>query len=48
MIYIYRNLLPNINIRQTSSIYKKFPLLNGVQGHYRVLSEADFKEIKNA
>jgi len=45
---IAKILLPNIKIRQTSSIYEKFPLLNGVQGHYRVLSEADFKEIKNA
>jgi transketolase len=45
---IAKTLLPNIEVRLTTSIYKKIPLIDGVQGHYKVLSLNDFEVLKNA
>lgn len=45
---IAKTLLPSIEIRLTTPIYKKIPLIDGVQGHYKVLSFNDLEVLKNA
>ena len=45
---IAKTLLPSIEVRLTTATYKKIPLIEGVQGHYKVLSLNDFEVLKNA
>lgn len=45
---IAKTLLPSIEIRLTTPIYKKIPLIDGVQGHYKVLSFNDLEVLKSA
>jgi len=45
---IMKALMPKIEIRPTYHIQKRFPLLNGIQGHYKILSNEDFEVLKNA
>jgi len=46
--HIAKTLLPNIEVRLTTPIYKKIPQIEGIQGHYKVLSLNDFEVLKNA
>jgi len=43
-----KNLYSNIEIRLTDYVYKKFPFVNGLAGHYNLLTEKEMEIIKNA
>ena len=43
-----KNLYSNIEIRLTDYVYEKFPFVEGLAGHYNLLSEKEMEIIKNA
>jgi hypothetical protein len=43
-----KNLYSNIEIRLTDYVYKKFPFVNGLAGHYNLLTEKEMEIIQNA
>lgn len=42
---IMKMLMPKIEIRPTYHIQNKFPFLNGVQGHYHIMQDEEYKKI---
>lgn len=43
-----KNLHKDIQIRLTDYIYEKFPFVNGLAGHYSLLTDKEMETIKNA
>jgi transketolase len=43
-----KNLYSNIEIRLTDYVYEKFPFVQGLAGHYSLLTEKEMEVIKNA
>lgn len=43
-----KNLYSNIEIRITDYVYKKFPFVKGLDGHYNLLTNEEMELIKNA
>jgi transketolase len=45
---IIKTLWPSINIKETQAVQNKFKILNGVQGHYKVITQNDWEKLNNA